>query len=249
MTNNGQYFKYHVPNAIYNPNSPFNILGIPFLCDFFGLGDSLPTQDGEETYVRSSASKTRFVWDHGRHTRDFTHDARSLPVLTLDSGVGFFQAFCARVQRHYQDRVHFAFSSAHSFLDDTPKTPLRTCPETTTVTPNTDFQLGQDILFTDGKGSQARVVCEGATPDGLWHTLCRDNGSRIVTPASHVSLLDQLGFSNMPSTPLDYCREVGIGISKEAAQVLAYPCDLTPSQQELVNGHNWLYHLPFNHLF
>jgi hypothetical protein len=104
-------------------------------------------------------------------------------------------------------------------------------------------------FFTDGKGSQARVVYKGATADGLWHTLHRDDGSRIVTPASHVSLLDQPVFSNVPSTPLDYCREVGIGISKEAAQVLAYPCDLTPSQQELVNGHNWLYHLPFNRLF
>jgi hypothetical protein len=111
-----------------------------------------------------------------------------------------------------------------------PKTPLRTRPEKTTVTPNTDFQLGQDVLFTDGKGSQARVVYEGAMPDGLWHTLCRDHGSRIVTPASHVSLLDQPDFSNVPSTPLDYRREVGIGISKEAAQELAYPCVLTPSQ-------------------
>ena len=124
--------------------------------------------------------------------------------MTLDYGVSYVQAFCARVQWPYQDRVHFAFSSAHSILDNTPKTPLLTRPEVTTVTPNTDFQLGQDVLFTDGKGSQARVVYKGATPDGLWHTLCRDDGSRIVTPASHVSLLDQPDFSKVPSTPLDY---------------------------------------------
>jgi hypothetical protein len=109
--------------------------------------------------------------------------------------------------------------------------------------------LGQDVLFTDGKGSQARIVYEGATPDGLWHTLHRDDGLRIVTPASHVSLLDQPDFSNVPSTPLDHRREVGIGISKEAAQELAYPCVLTPSQQELLSWHNRLYHLLFNRLF
>ena len=68
-------------------------------------------------------------------------------------------------------------------------------------------------FFTDGKG-QARVVYEQATPDGLWHTLCRDNGLRIVTPASHVSLLDQPDFSNVPSTPLNYHREVGIASQK-----------------------------------
>jgi hypothetical protein len=121
MINNGQSFEYHVPNAIYDPNSLFNILEIPFFGDFFGLGDSPPTRDDEGTYVRSSAPKTRFVWDHGQHTRDLTHDACSLPVMTLDYGVSYFQAFCARVWQHYQDRVHFAFSSAHLILDNAPK--------------------------------------------------------------------------------------------------------------------------------
>ena len=86
-------------------------------------------------------------------------------------------------------------------------------------------------------------------PDGLWRTLCRDNESRIVTQASHVSFLDQPDFSNVPSTPFDYCKEAGTGISKEEAQKLAYPCVLTHSQQELLSWHNLLYHLPFTHLF
>ena len=34
MTNAGQTFESHVPNAIYDPNLPLNILGIPFLGDF-----------------------------------------------------------------------------------------------------------------------------------------------------------------------------------------------------------------------
>jgi hypothetical protein len=75
-------------------------------------------------------------------------------------------------------------------------------------------------MYTDDKGSQ--MVYEGATPDGLWHTLQRDDGSKVVTPPSHVHFLDQPDFSNIPSTPLDYRNEVGIGISKEGAQELAY---------------------------
>ena len=82
------------------------------------------------------------------------------------------------------------------------------------VTPDTDFTLGQDILYTDGSGSQSRMVYEEATPDGLWHTLRRDDGSKVVTPPSHVRFLEQPDFSNIPSTLLDYRNEVGIGISK-----------------------------------
>ncbi len=87
------------------------------------------------------------MWDHGQHLRDFTHDAQSLPVLTLDTGVGYFQAFCTRVRRQYKDTVHFAFSSAHSILTaDEPTTPLRLRVDIAPVTPDTDFTLGQDVL-------------------------------------------------------------------------------------------------------
>ena len=84
-TNEGQTFEYHVPIAIYDPNLPFNILGIPFLGDYFGAKDTIPTRDDDRMYVRSSASKTTFVWDHSQHSQDFTHDARSLPVLTREA--------------------------------------------------------------------------------------------------------------------------------------------------------------------
>jgi hypothetical protein len=88
------------------------------------------------------------------------------------------------------------------------------------------------------------MVYEGATPDGLCHTLCRDDGSKVVTPPSHVHFLEQPDFSNILSTPLDYRNEVGIGITKEEAQELAYPCILSPSQQELLSWHHCLYQLP-----
>ena len=117
------------------------------------------------------------------------------------------------------------------------------------VTPDNNFILGQDVLYTDGTGSQSRMVYEGATPDGLWHTLHRVDGSKVVTPPSHVRFLEQPHFSNIPSTPLDYQNEVGIGISKEEAQELAYPRILLPSQQELLSWHHRLYHLPFARLF
>jgi hypothetical protein len=49
--------------------------------------------------------------------------------------------------------------------------------------------------------------------------------------------------------PLDYCQEVGIGISQEQAQRLAYPIILSPQQQELMSWHHCLYHLPFHRIF
>jgi hypothetical protein len=72
------------------------------------------------------------------------------------------------------------------------------------VTPESDFELVQDGLYTNGAGSEERVVYEGAIPDGLWHTLCRQDSSKIVTPSSNLCFLDQPNFLNIPSTPLEY---------------------------------------------
>ncbi len=215
-TDNGEELQYHIPGAIYDPNSPFNILGIPFLGCFLGRNDSpTPTSDDDGTYVQSSAKKSRLVWDHGKYERNFIHDERSLPILHLNTGSKYYQAFCSRVGRVYDDIIHYAFSSSHSLIPNNVETPLRSREGVSQmVTPDSDFVLGQDVLYTDDIGNQERVVYEGATPDGLWHTLRNKDTSKIVTPSSNVKFLGQPDFGNLPSTPLDYCREVSVGLSK-----------------------------------
>ena len=51
---------------VYDPSSPFNILGVPYLGDFFGMKDDIPSSDDDGTFIISSANKSHFVWDHGQ---------------------------------------------------------------------------------------------------------------------------------------------------------------------------------------
>ncbi len=118
-TDDGEKLQYHIPDAIYNPNSPFNILGIPFFGRFLGRGDlPCPTSDDDGTYVQSSATRSRLVWDHGKYKRHFTHDDRCLPILQLNTGFSYYQAFCSQVIRAYDNVVHYAFLASHSILLD-----------------------------------------------------------------------------------------------------------------------------------
>jgi hypothetical protein len=135
---------------------------------------------------------------------------------------------------------------AHSIISDTISTLSRFCegaPQA--VIPDADFVLGQDVLYTDGEGNQERVVYKGATPDGQWHTLQQSNTSKLITPGSNLCFLKQTNFSNIPSTLLHYHREVDVGLSKEEAQHLAYPRNISLAQQELLSWHHCLYHLSF----
>jgi hypothetical protein len=175
--NAGVTHPYDVPDAIYDPKSPFNILGVPFLGEYFGSKDSTPTFDEDGNWIKSSATKSTFVWDHGKHERNFSHGLRKLPELTCESGVSYFTAFCSRVSRFYHDKVHFAFSSAHSIIPSDEPTKKSASPVS-----EYEFELGCNLLFKDGSGTNEMVVYEGASPDGLQHTVrIKADGTKVVT--------------------------------------------------------------------
>ncbi len=88
-----------------------------------------------------------------------------------------------------------------------------------------------DIIFKYGTGKSEHVVYKEATASGLKHVLRCIDGSWSHVDKSNLSLINQIGFENIPQMPLNYCQEAGIGISQEQAQQLACPRALTPQQQ------------------
>ncbi len=115
-------------------------------------------------------------------------------------------------------------------------------------TPEIEFKLVMNIMFKDGTGKSKHVVYKGATASRLNHVTRRIDGSQSHIDQSHLSLIHQIGFENIPQTPVNYCHEVGIGITQEQTQQLACPGALTPQQQDLMSWHYCLYHLPFNRI-
>jgi hypothetical protein len=105
------------------------------------------------------------------------------------------------------------------------------------------------LSFCNSTGPAETAVYEGVMPDGLTHTVRRQDGTRINVKDAHLWLKLQADLSNILQMPLDYCKEVGHGITKEEAEILARPRILTPTQQELINWHHRLYHLSFPKVF
>jgi len=75
----GESMEYDIPNVVYDPNSPFNIMGVPELGRYFGSKDEIPNDDPLGTWIKSSATQSTLTWDHGKHTRTFEHSSRRLP--------------------------------------------------------------------------------------------------------------------------------------------------------------------------
>jgi hypothetical protein len=117
---NGVMHSYKIPDAVYDPHTEYNILGVSYLCQYFGdKATSYDPKAKDGTRATTGGTRTHFVWDHGKHDLHFLHhnppgNSSGLPVLYLYKGTSYFQAFSTRVSKFYDGVVHYAFSSAYS---------------------------------------------------------------------------------------------------------------------------------------
>ena len=105
--NSNQNHVYIVPGCVYDPDTPLDILGVPALGSFFG--DSADASDmlaANGTNIKSGATKSHFVWDHGKQEQHFLHGSSQIPELFIFVGNGYFIAFCTFVHKMLSDKVH-----------------------------------------------------------------------------------------------------------------------------------------------
>ncbi|KAL7504927.1 hypothetical protein ACHAXN_005718, partial [Cyclotella atomus] len=236
----GVSYTYDIPGALYDPESPFNLLGIPYLSKFFGDAKEMGTK------VTSGCYKSHLVWDHENHSRHFSHGVDCLPALQVNVGQSYFTSFCARVRQFYDDNVRFSFRTKAKVRFNPLLPPTR--PTKKRKYCDTDFEEGMVLIYKDGSGLNRPV--EGAVADGLTHRIRLEDGNFEDVDASHLLLMHQPDLTYVPRTPLDYQNEIKQEyLSAEDAIKLARPRTLSPTQQPLMNWHHRLYHLPFRRIF
>ena len=100
---------------MFHPATPINILGVPSLGMFFSdNANSGSPYDEDGTTIKSGATRSHFIWDHGKLKRNFMHGSSLMPELHLYVGHGYFNAFCTSIHKILRYIVHYAFSSAYS---------------------------------------------------------------------------------------------------------------------------------------
>ncbi len=84
----GKTWSYDIPDVIYDPESPYSLLGIPFLGKYFTRNDEANEFD-EQTLIQSASRSSLFQWDHGKHQWHSKHGNTYLQeLLTNDKPIG-----------------------------------------------------------------------------------------------------------------------------------------------------------------
>ena len=108
LTNNTNiHHTYDVPVCVFDPSMPINILGVPALGMFFGdNANASSPYDEDGTTIKLGATRSHFIWDHGKHERNFMHGSSLIPELHLYVGHGYFNAFCTCINKLLEVKVH-----------------------------------------------------------------------------------------------------------------------------------------------
>ena len=88
-------YSHVVRSCVFDPNTPVNILGVTTLGTFFGDSEYATdplVEDG--TTIELGATKSQFIWDHGRHERHFMDGCIQNIELYLYVGHRYFTYFC-----------------------------------------------------------------------------------------------------------------------------------------------------------
>jgi hypothetical protein len=89
----GKTWSYDIPYVVYDPGSPYSLLGIPFLGKYFARNYEANEFD-EQTWIQFSLTSCLFQWDHGKHQRHFKHGNTYLPEILTNEGETYFTTFC-----------------------------------------------------------------------------------------------------------------------------------------------------------
>ena len=94
--NAGKIWSYDMPDVVYDPKSPYSLLGIPFLGKYFAKNDESNEIDND-TWIQSASRNSLFQWDHGKQQQHFAYGSSHLPELLTDEGESYFTAFCTGI--------------------------------------------------------------------------------------------------------------------------------------------------------
>jgi hypothetical protein len=119
--NAGKNWSYDIPDVVYDPESPYSLLGIPFLGRYFAKNDEA-NHFNNDTWILSASTNSLFQWDHGKHQWHFARGNSHLPELLTNGGESYFKAFCTRISKCMENKINYAFSLAFIMsLDGVPQ--------------------------------------------------------------------------------------------------------------------------------
>ena len=100
---------FTLPRVVHMPLSPVNILSTRRLAEQFPSANGDPDKKG--IGLMSTFDEHILFWNNRQHKKTCIASTTGLPELLFNSGFSIYQGYLTKVQVHYNDNIHWAFTS------------------------------------------------------------------------------------------------------------------------------------------
>jgi hypothetical protein len=239
---NGKKHEYTLEKVYYFPQSPVNILSI--------IEFAQQLKDEEGTGIDTKAFYSRFYWDSNKYSRRFDHSASNLPELPINSGTGAFAWFLSKFSRQCDDTIHHHCCYTNKQLSNlTDENAVSDDSESEEIFLESIIYPNEHMIYKrEGRNSSVKVLSSSMVDEVLQFSIQFPDGSIELTTREFLHRPDQPEIANIPVTTQDY-KQTASTLSDEELDSLAHPKHLTPHEQEFLDMHNCLFHLPYSIMF
>ncbi len=230
-------------DVLYFPSSPINIMSVTAFAE--------QLEDEEGTGIDTKMKYSRFYWKGNKYSRKIYHSASNLPELAINEGNVLFSWFTKMFSNRVDDTVH----TSCCFTDALFENHCCATIDKSNVSEDASFvesviYPGENLIYKNqGRNATVKIISSKVGKDGmLEYTVEFPSGEAEEVPREYLSRPETPDIASIPST-IPELREAAQQLQDTDLESILNPKPLSPAEQEFLDLHHRLLHLPYPIMF
>ena len=240
---NGVSHTQQLKDTLYFPKSPINIMSVT---EF-----ARQLNDTEGTGIDTKMLLSRFYWDHNKFSRTIHHSGSNLPELAINEGNVLYSWWTRAFSRKVDDSVKPTCCFISRDFDDHC---CATIDKEKGVNNSTFVESviypGESLIYKyQGRNAMVTVKSSKISDKGiLTYTVIFPSGESKEVTREFLSRPENPDIAQLP-TSIPAVKEALQQMNTEQIKSLTKPTPLSSLEQEFLDLHHRLFHLPYSVMF
>ena len=188
-----------------------------------------------------------FYWKNNQFSWKIHHSSSNLPELAINEGTTLFTWFTENFIRKIDNTINPSCCCTNQDLETHCQSNF---DRSTTAKGNTFVDSviynGENLIYKNqGHSAVIKIIDSGLNTNGmLEYTIEFETGSREKVPREYLSRPENPDVVSLPTT-LPKVQEAAKKLSDQYLVSILNPISLNPAEQEFIDMHHQLFHLPY----
>ena len=207
--------------------------------------------DEEGTGIDTKMKYSTFYWKQNKYSRKIYHSASNLPELAINKGTTLFTWFTKKFTSSVNDSIDPTCCFSNHDLDHhCHATTDKESDNVASMFMESIIYNGEKLIYkNEGRNAIVKIIDSSVDSNGkLKYTVEFPSGESEQVTRENLARPDTPDIASIPTTIPDI-QEAVQQLSDQDAESILRPNALSAAEQEFLDLHHRLFHLPFSVMF